>query len=188
MSNGVHVAEEDTTVAENTAKARRIFDQLFNRGDDSWLDTELFGPGFILYAPTLPAPGGPQDVKDFVRELHTAFPDLHVQTEDIIAAGNKVVVRWRTTSQTHLGPYRGIPPSGKRINMTGVHIFRFAEGKLYETWLEIDAVKGLQQMGVVPPLDVSTLKRVAFVWASPVRLALRQARHTLSSRRATPSG
>lgn len=167
---------ETSQVERNKAMARRIFDDLFNRADESWLHTELFGPDFSLYSPTLDEPGGPEDVKEFVRDLHGGFPDFHVQIEDLIAEKDKVAVRWRTTNQTHAGWYRGVPPTGRQLTMTGVHIFRFADGRLRETWLEIDALGGVQQMGILPPEGISTFGRVRFMLAALVRLAFLEAR------------
>jgi predicted ester cyclase len=165
----------------NKALARRIFEDLFNRGDESWLD-ELFGPDATLYSPTLDEPGDAEDIKEFVRGLHRGFPDFHAQVEDMIAEKDKVAVRWRTTQQTHNGWYRDLPPTGRKVKMTGVHIFRFADGKLCDTWLEIDALGGVQQMGVLPPPGIGTFGRVRFMLGSLVRLAFLEAR----SRRSKP--
>ena len=172
-------------VEENKALARRIFEDLFNKGDDSWVDTELFDPGFRLWAPPLRerGPGSPKDVKEFIRDLHTGFPDVRVQVEDMIAEGDKVVVRWRTTKQTHLGSYRGVPPTRRSLKMTGVHIFRFHEGKLHETWLELDALGMAEQMGLVPVERMHPFRKMVFMLRTPFRLAFLQARDQIRSGR-----
>jgi predicted SnoaL-like aldol condensation-catalyzing enzyme len=173
-------------IEENKAKALRIFEDLFNKGDDSWVDTELFDPGFKLHAPPLRerGAGGPQDVKDFVRAIHVGFPDIRIQVEDMIAEGDKVVARWRTTSQTHSGPYRGAPPTDRLLKMTGVHIFRFRDGKLHETWLELDALGMAEQMGLVPTESMSTFRKMFLMLSTPLRIAFLEARYQIRSGRA----
>jgi predicted ester cyclase len=83
--------------------------------------------------------------------LDTAFPDLHFTIEDQIAEGDKVVNRV-TARGTHLGDFRGIPPTGKQVTVAGITIDRIAGGKLVESWTSWDFLGILQQLGVVPKL------------------------------------
>jgi predicted ester cyclase len=61
----------------------------------------------------------------------TAFPDLQVPTEDMIAEVDKVVTRW-TARGTHKGDLMGIPPTGKQVTVTGILIGRFEGGTFVE--------------------------------------------------------
>ena len=79
----------------------------------------------------------------------TAFPDLHFTIEDMIAEGDFVVVR-HTAHGTHQGTFRGIPPTGKQVTITGRLIGRVAHGKIIEEWGNQDWLGLLQQLGVVP--------------------------------------
>jgi predicted ester cyclase len=79
----------------------------------------------------------------------TAFPDLKVTSEFELADGDKVVMRW-TAAGTHNGELMGIPPTGKRVQMTGISISRVAGGKIVEEWNETDQMNLMQQLGVVP--------------------------------------
>jgi predicted ester cyclase len=63
----------------------------------------------------------------------TAFPGLQTTHEDIIAEGDKVVIRW-TLSSTHTGPWLGISPTGRSFCVSGIDIFRIVDGKLVELW------------------------------------------------------
>ena len=78
---------------------------------------------------------GPEDMKEYVSIFHSAFPDFRVTLDDQIAEGDKVVNRW-TARGTHRGEFQGIPPTGKEVEFTGIHISRInEEGKLQESFL-----------------------------------------------------
>jgi steroid delta-isomerase-like uncharacterized protein len=77
---------------------------------------------------------------------NAAFPDWKVTVDDIIAEGDKVVVR-ATGQGTHLGEYMGIPPTGRRIKVSWIAIYRIADGKLAEHWQQIDELGLRQQLG-----------------------------------------
>jgi predicted ester cyclase len=78
-----------------------------------------------------------------------AFPDLQVSLADELSSGEKVVTRW-TSRGTHQGELMGIAPTGNRVEVTAVGIWRVAEGKIAEAWLVFDALGMMQQLGVVP--------------------------------------
>ena len=81
--------------------------------------------------------------------LLAAFPDISFTVEDMIAEGDKVVTRW-TMNATHKGQFGGIPPTGKRVSITGVDISRIVTGKFVESWMYSDRVGLMQQLGVMP--------------------------------------
>jgi predicted ester cyclase len=70
--------------------------------------------------------------------------------EDTVVEGDKVLVRWRSTG-THEGELMGIPPTGRRVTMTGFDLFRIEGGKIAEMWQEADRLGLLQQLGVILP-------------------------------------
>ena len=92
---------------------------------------------------------GPEDVKRFMGEFRSAFPDFHTTIEDQIAEGDRVATRW-TMRGTHEGEFRGIPATGNQISVTGIGIFRFSDGKVVESWDNFDQLGMMQQLGVVP--------------------------------------
>jgi len=69
---------------------------------------------------------GPEDVKRFQAEYGNAFHDLHATIEDQIAEGDEVVTRYRIRG-IHKAEFRGIAPTGKQTEFTGIGIFRFSE-------------------------------------------------------------
>ena len=111
---------------------------------------ELFGPGYAHHDPSTPDVGrGPESEKKRATLYRTAFPDIRLNIEDIIAEGETVMARWSCLG-THKGDPSGIAPTGKQFNISGVSIARFANGKMAEGWVNWDALGLMQQLGVVP--------------------------------------
>jgi steroid delta-isomerase-like uncharacterized protein len=74
------------------------------------------------------------------------MPDYHTTIEDLIAEGDKVVARVTMTG-THTGDFWGVPPTGRRVNLTAIYIVRIADGKIVEHWGEEDGIKVFKQLG-----------------------------------------
>ena len=83
-----------------------------------------------------------------------AFPDARVTVEDQVAEGDKVVSRWTATG-THTGDLMGIPPTERRIEISGITINRFSGGKIAEDWYQSDDLGMMQQLGVIPSEETS---------------------------------
>jgi predicted ester cyclase len=79
------------------------------------------------------------------------FWTVQLIAEDMIAEGDKVVVR-STFRGTHKGDLMGIPPTGKQVTMPLILIYRIADDKIVEHWMQADALGLLQQLGVIPPM------------------------------------
>jgi len=129
---------------ENKALLRRLFEEVWNQGNLATLH-EVLAADF-LYHPDL---RGLEAYKQAIKLNLTAFPDLHFTIEDMLAEGDRVVTRW-TLRGTHQGPFQDIPPTGKPVTVTGISIFRVANGKGVEVWTDADYLGMLQQLGVVP--------------------------------------
>jgi steroid delta-isomerase-like uncharacterized protein len=135
----------------NKAIVRRLFEELWNKGNLSLAD-ELFSPNYAHYDPSTPDVGrGPESEKKRATLYRTAFPDLRLTIEDIIAEGETVMARWSCRG-THKGDLSGIAPTGKQFTISGVTIARLVNGKLVEGWVNWDALGIMQQLGVVPEL------------------------------------
>ena len=133
---------------ENKAIFRRYVEELGNEGNFDLAD-EIFDQYRAHQSDGTTLERGPEDVKRFMGEFRSAFPDFHSTIEDMVAEGDKVVTRWRARG-THQGEFRGIAPTGKEIEMTGIGIFRFStEGKVVESWDAMDQLGMMQQLGVV---------------------------------------
>jgi predicted ester cyclase len=89
-----------------------------------------------------------EDFKQFNSELFSAFPDIQFTIEDMIAEGDKAVVRYTMTG-THKGDM-GVPPTKKKVTVWGISIDRVAGGKFVEGWSRFDTLGFMQQLGAVP--------------------------------------
>src|SRR5262245_34030944 len=134
-----HDAHQATLSAQEEARNIACFEQfiaqVIGRGDLSALDSfvthdiAVHDPGTELY--------GQAALHRGLCTLLAAFPDFQLVVEDLIAAGDKVVARYRGEGY-HLGTWRGIPATGKRISYSGILIQRFADGRIAEHWAEMD--------------------------------------------------
>ncbi|UCC60632.1 MAG: ester cyclase, partial [Dehalococcoidia bacterium] len=120
------------------------------KGDLSIAD-ELFAEDFVNYDPGRGTTPDREGMKQFLINLRAAFPDQKLTVEDLIAEGDKVVLRF-TGSGTHKGDLSGIPPTGKQFNVPGVSILRIADGKVVERWNVSDYLLLLQQLGIIPAM------------------------------------
>jgi steroid delta-isomerase-like uncharacterized protein len=100
--------------------------------------------------------GGPglpptkQGTLEFFRILLAAFPDMHMNVEDLIANGDKTVARVTVTG-THKGEFMGVPPAGTRVEVQLIDIMRFnSAGLVCEHWGVADMLSLMQQLGAVP--------------------------------------
>jgi steroid delta-isomerase-like uncharacterized protein len=134
---------------QNKALFRRMVEEVFNRGNIDLVD-EFLAPDFIEREELPPGvPPGREGVKQLTSMLRSAFPDFKATIDDMIAEGDKVVVR-STWSGTHKGEFMGIPPTDKSVSFGVFDIVRISEGKFVEHWGLMDSLSMMQQLGVVP--------------------------------------
>ena len=133
---------------QNKALFRRMTDEIFVQGKVDVID-EIVDPNMVDHSPVPGQEPGLEGLKKLVTMFRSAFPDLHSRVEDLIAEGDKVVGRMKT-SGTHRGEFMGIPSTGKRFEMTEIHIVRIANGKLVEHWGISEDMSMMQQLGVIP--------------------------------------
>jgi len=136
---------------QNKTNVRRLFEEVWNKGQMPVAD-ELFAPSYTHHDSSTPDVGrGPESEKKRVTLYRNAFPDIRFTIEDMLAEGETVVARWSCRG-THKGELNGIAPTGKQFNITGVSIARFTNGKMFEGYVNWDALGLMQQLGVVPEL------------------------------------
>ena len=121
------------STAANKAIMHRVFEEGLNQGRLEVLD-ELFSTRFVDHS----TPGqvaGVEGVKEYFAAVRGGFPDMRVSIEDIVAEGEKVVVRttWRGT---HQSTYDGVPASGRQVARTMIQIFRIVHSQIEEEWNE----------------------------------------------------
>ena len=134
---------------QNKALVRQMVEEVFNRGNVSLAD-EFLAPDFVERE-ELP-PGIPRDregVKQLTTMLRNAFPDFKARIDDIVAEGDKVVIR-QTWSGTHQGEFMGVPPTGRSVSFGVIDIIRMTGGKVAEHWGQMDSMSLMQQLGAIP--------------------------------------
>ncbi len=135
------------TTSDARLLSRRVWEEIFSHGNWMLFNT-LVASDIVVHDPGRELRGS-DETRRGLEALRSAFPDLRYVIRDQIAEGDKVVVRF-TGSGTHLGEFRGVAPTGRRMEYEGIAIQRFAEGKLVEHWAVVDLFGILQQLGAIP--------------------------------------
>jgi len=132
--------------ARNKDLARRLY-ALINEGRVDQL-VDLVSPDYTEHDP-LPGQGsGREGVLDRFSMITTALAS-HFAVEDLIAEGDRIVVRWTNTG-THVDDFAGIPATGRTFTIAGIDIYRVADEQLCEHWHVIDQLGMLAQLGLLP--------------------------------------
>lgn len=101
----------------------------------------------------VPFPGqgpGVEGIKEVLRGMRAAFPDMHWNIDEQVSEGDKVVTRFEWTG-THQAEFLGVPATGRPVRVWGVVIDRLEVGKIKDTRLIMDTLGMMMQLGVVPP-------------------------------------
>jgi steroid delta-isomerase-like uncharacterized protein len=142
------LGERSMSVERNKAVVRRLF-EVWNTGELDEIE-QLYAVDYVAdYRPHAPLQHGHDAIKGMVQRAHVAFPDYHEELEEMIAEGDKVVVR-HTITGTQLGQWGPLPPTGKPVRFEEIVILRFADGKVVEQRGVVDNLNALRQLGVVP--------------------------------------
>ena len=131
---------------ENKALVQRWFDEVWNKGREAAIG-EMLAPHGVVHG-VGPDMIGPEGFKRFHTPYRTAFPDVNVAIDDMVAEGDRVAFRWTATA-THKGRLLDFPPTGKRVVFEGMGIVRVDNGLVVEGWNVLDQLGLLRQLGVV---------------------------------------
>ena len=132
----------------NKTQYRRTLEEVFNQGDLAIVD-ELVAPDFLNHdVPPGMNSRGPDSTRQIARMLRTAFPDLHFTIEELVAEADTVAGRV-TMRGTHLGPFQGIPATGRSFEQAHMHFVRFRDGKAIEHRAVRDDLGMMRQLGVI---------------------------------------
>ena len=134
----------------NKELVRRSVAEFYNRENVEVVD-EIYAADFVSHDPTGFKGGGIDDLKQLMENMYTAFPDFHLDIDELTAEEDRVVKRF-TIHCTHQGEFMGVPPTGKAITFSGTHTYRVADGKLAEEWVDVNWLGFFQQLGILPPL------------------------------------
>ena len=133
---------------ENKEVVRRIFEDLFNRGDVEKAD-ELVASDLVEHSAHPSGANGPGSITQIVAWCHRTLPDVRFTIEDMVAEGDYVAARV-TLRGTHQGEMMGLAPTGKRLSQAQMHLCRIVSGKMVEHWEVTDGLALMQQLGVIP--------------------------------------
>ncbi len=143
--------EREGYAVVNKALARRELEELFSHTGNLDTAEEIYAPDVLFHSSS-----GSEDIrgmeaaKHFAASYRRAFPDLLTTVEELLGEGEKVVARW-TVRGTHQGEIEELgPPTGKRIEATGISVYRIEGGKIAEYWAIYDALGMMRQLGVLP--------------------------------------
>ena len=142
------ICQSPGTAPENIALVKNFYEAFNTRSKptldkvlaDDWVDVPM-------------APGqspGREGMKSALDGFYAAFPDFHVKNEDIIADGDKVVVR-STITATQRGAFSGIAATGKPLEIMAIDIHQICHGRLTQTWHLENWLSALFQIGAMPP-------------------------------------
>jgi steroid delta-isomerase-like uncharacterized protein len=133
---------------QNTAAMVRLVDEVCNGGRLSAI-AEIISVDCTHHDGSQRLPTrGPEGARQYLRLVRSAFPDLQVLIEDLVAEANRTVVRWSACG-THLGFTPGLPATGKWAQVTGITIARFTGGQISEDWTNWDNLGLLRQLRLV---------------------------------------
>ncbi len=131
-------------LSDNKSVVLRSEAELWSKGNLAVAD-ELFSPNFVCHFVVGPEWRGVQGIKDVVAQHRRSFPDWNEKVDDIIAEGDRVVIRFTSTG-TQEGEFAGIAPTRKKVTIREVAIFRLVDDKIIEQWGMPDVHGLLEQL------------------------------------------
>ncbi len=134
------------SIESNKEIARRLTRLLDH--DDKQQIMEILSPDFVSHFAGLPQPLGREQYIQVNHMAKLAFNDLSRTVEDLVAEGDRVVLRI-TARGTHTGLFQGKPGTGKITKISGITIRRIVDGKIVEEWVVNDQLGLLQQLGII---------------------------------------
>lgn len=139
------------TPDQNKEVVRRLYEECLNKRQFEVL-SELIAEEYT----GIRGEKGPTGFEETVRSIIQGFPDIQWTVEDLIAEGDKVVVRW-SWQGTHTGTFRGfLPATQQPVSDHAIAIYQFRDAKIVRAWIQSDRLGFLQQLGMIPE-DLRTL-------------------------------
>jgi steroid delta-isomerase-like uncharacterized protein len=126
----------------------RRFVEAWN-ADAQHIVDDLAAPDLVVSYTHWSAPAqGPEAFKEILTQSYAVFPDMRIQVHDVLAEGNRVMVRWSFTGTHQQGEMFGKPPTGKPVDVPGISIYRIAGDKVLEESGVVDNFTMMRQLGV----------------------------------------
>jgi steroid delta-isomerase-like uncharacterized protein len=149
MQKPFNKGEYPMSIEQNKAVIHRLYTEVWNQKNAAVVD-ELFTPDIVFYRSGRAMLQGSETLKQWVENYaRTTWGDSEAIIEDLVAEGDRVVTRF-TVRGSHEGEWRGIPPTGKPVTVTGIVIHRFAGDRIAELWGEENWLGVMEQLGAIP--------------------------------------
>jgi predicted ester cyclase len=140
---------EITTINKEVIK--RLYKDVLSDWNMDLVD-EFVAPPFRSHDMPANSPTGPKAFRDFYSDtILSVLPDARYEMDDLVAEGDKVVVRWRLLG-THKGVYLDIEPTGKLITLRGIAIYRLENSMILERWVITDLYGLFQELKKQQPV------------------------------------
>ncbi|MGE0564901.1 MAG: ester cyclase [Pseudolabrys sp.] len=136
-----------TTIAQRNRDTVARFLEATHSGDFDAIDTTV-DAGIRTHGFPCHSPQSREEYKQFFRDFGAAFSNMKYQTLALVADDSHVAARF-LVEVNHTGEYLGIAPTGKRVSFTGQAIYRLKDGLIAETWLQLDGLAFLGQIGAI---------------------------------------
>ena len=133
---------------QDNIKLQQQFGEAVNSGNLSAL-RDIVALGAVDHDPAPDQGTGPEGFIKFFTMLRSAFPDLKIAVDHMVADEENVAFAYTVTG-THSGDFLGVPATGRQIKARGMQITRFENGKQVERWGSSDELGILQQIGAAP--------------------------------------
>jgi steroid delta-isomerase-like uncharacterized protein len=133
------------TIEANKALVRRFIDEIFVGMSAEAVD-ELVTDDFTPHTGATAGPGK-EPLRQAIERVSAGLADVSMSIEDIVAEGDRVAVRLISRA-TQVGPFMGLPPSGKAYSIEELHLFRIRDGKIAEHWHQADFLGLLAHLGI----------------------------------------
>lgn len=137
-----------TTTEANEQLTQRLNEEVWEHHNFDAID-ELVAEDYVLHDQSMPEPMRGREVYREMAEMGAGIIDGPLVTEQLISTDDFVIGRWSQTGE-HVGEMMGIEPTHEEVTVTGIDINRFEDGKLAETWQEVNILGMLMQIGALP--------------------------------------
>jgi steroid delta-isomerase-like uncharacterized protein len=132
----------------NKNLVHRYYSEVLNGRNLAVLD-DIAAPDYDEHSPFPGQPNGLEGLKARAGALLAAFQPYVFTLHDVVAEGDRVIVRWTNTA-THSGPFMGIPATGREATISGIDIHLIRDGRMAEHWHVVEELQMLQQLGLLP--------------------------------------
>ena len=139
------------TPEQNKESCREFMQRVFNDRDVSFAE-KVLRDDFVDHSPMPGSPGDKASTIEMFRQMNEQFPDSSSEVLDMVASGNKVMVRSRSTGTDTKGFMPGMPPTGKKFSVESIDVMTFDEnGQNTEHYGIADVAGAMMQLGLMPP-------------------------------------